>query len=116
MSGFGDFTSICETAPLPMCASLGPVMSSGRVGIEPNCYSRNIELANTIIFEGATAVMHIVAILMTIVMILHIRSKFTAVGRQEILTFFYLYMLLTFISYAVFCLKKKTCLNTPLRR
>ncbi|CAH0015755.1 unnamed protein product [Clonostachys rhizophaga] len=101
MSGFGDFTSICEMAPLPLCASLGPVMSSGRVGIEPNCYSRNIELANTIIFEGATAVMHIVAILMTIVMILHIRSKFTAVGRQEILTFFYLYMLLCFISLVV---------------
>ena len=102
MSGFGDFTAICENAPLPLCASVGPVLSaSGRVGIEPDCYARNIELANTIIFEGAASVLHIVALGMTIIMILHVRSKFTAVGRKEILTFFYLYMLLTFISLLV---------------
>jgi hypothetical protein len=102
MSGFGDFTAICENAPLPLCASLGPVLSaSGRVGIETDCYARNIELANTIIFEGAASVLHIVALGMTIIMILHVRSKFTAVGRKEILTFFYLYMLLTFISLLV---------------
>ncbi|KAK7420312.1 Chitin synthase, class 7 [Neonectria magnoliae] len=102
MSGFGDFTSICETAPLPLCASIGPVLSSnGRVGIEPDCYARNIELANTIIFEGATSAMHIVALVMTVIMILHVRSKFTAVGRKEILSFFYLYMLLTCVSLIV---------------
>src|SRR6478752_8139682 len=99
MSGFGDFTSICETAPLPLCAAVGPVLkASGRTGIEPECYARNIELANTIIFEGAAAVMHIVALVMTVIMILHVRSKFTAVGRKEILSFFYLYMLLTAMS------------------
>jgi len=102
MSGFGEFTGICENAPLPMCASLGPVLSSsGRVGIEADCFARNIELANTIIFEGAASVLHILALVMTIIMILHVRSKFTAVGRKEILTFFYLYMLLTFISLIV---------------
>jgi hypothetical protein len=85
-----------------MCASLGPVLSSsGRVGIEADCFARNIELANTIIFEGAASVLHIVALVMTIIMILHVRSKFTAVGRKEILTFFYLYMLLTFTSLIV---------------
>ena len=31
-------------------------------------------------------------------MIFHVRSKFTAVGRKEILTFFYLYVLLTVVS------------------
>ncbi|KAI6780107.1 Chitin synthase export chaperone-like protein [Emericellopsis cladophorae] len=99
MSGFGSFVPICENAPLPMCASLGPVLtSSGRNGIEADCFSRNIELANTIIFEGAASVLHIVALIMTIIMILHVRSKFTAVGRKEILTFFYLYMILTAIS------------------
>jgi hypothetical protein len=102
MSGFGDFTSFCETAPLPLCASVGPVMSAtGRVGIEPECYARNIELANTVIFEGAASAMHIAALVMTVIMILHVRSKFTAVGRKEILTFFYGYMLLTFISLIV---------------
>lgn len=102
MSGFGDFRSICENAPLPLCANIGPVLSiSGRVGIEPDCYARSIELANTIIFEGAASAMHIVALVMTVVMILHVRSKFTAVGRKEILTFFYLYMLTTFVSLIV---------------
>jgi hypothetical protein len=102
MSGFGDFTSICQNAPLPLCASLGPVLgATGRVGIEPDCYARNIELANTVIFEGAASAMHIVALIMTVIMILHVRSKFTAVGRKEILAFFYIYMLLTFFSLLV---------------
>ncbi|EYB32016.1 hypothetical protein FG05_02729 [Fusarium graminearum] len=102
MSGFGDFTTICETAPLPLCAAVGPVLqATGRTGIEPECYARNIELANTIIFEGATAVMHIVALVMTVIMILHVRSKFTAVGRKEILSFFYLYMLLSAMSLVI---------------
>ena len=35
---------------------------------------------------------------MTVIMILHVRSKFTAVGRKEITTFFYIYMLLTVFS------------------
>ncbi|KAK2041179.1 chitin synthase export chaperone [Colletotrichum somersetense] len=102
MSGFGDFTNICHMVPLPLCASIGPTteVTSG-VGIEPDCYARNIELANTIIFEGAASAMHIVALLMTVVMILHIRGKFTAVGRKEILMFFYIYMLLSFISLCV---------------
>lgn len=30
---------------------------------------------------------------MVIIMILHIRSKYTAVGRKEILVFFYMYFL-----------------------
>lgn len=101
MSDFGDFRSICENAPLPLCATIGDSDELARGGIEADCYARNIELANTIIFEGATSVIHILAILMTIIMILHVRSKFTAVGRKEILNFFYLYMLLTFFSLLV---------------
>lgn len=101
MSDFGDFRSICENAPLPLCATIGNADELSRGGIESDCYARNIELANTIIFEGATSVIHILAILMTIIMILHVRSKFTAVGRKEILNFFYLYMLLTFFSLLV---------------
>lgn len=102
MGGFGDFTTLCETAPLPLCASVGPIRSvASGVGIEPDCYARNIELANTIIFEGASSFMHILALVMTVIMILHIRGKFTAVGRKEILAFFYLYMLLSFFSLVV---------------
>ena len=42
--------------------------------------------------------MHILALAMTAVMIIHVRSKFTAVGRKEITTFFYTYMALTVFS------------------
>ncbi|KAH8653839.1 chitin synthase export chaperone [Xylariales sp. PMI_506] len=102
MGGFGDFTTICQTAPLPLCASVGPITSiSNGVGIEADCFARNIELANTIIFQGATSFVHIIALCMTIIMILHVRGKFTAVGRKEILAFFYFYMLLSFFSLCV---------------
>ncbi len=91
----------------------------GSTGIEADCYARNIELANTIIFQGAASFAHIGALIMTVIMILHVRSKFTAVGRfaslsklyasmlilnflkigrKEITAFFYIYMLLSFAS------------------
>lgn len=83
MSGFGDFTGICHNAPIPLCSSIGPKTSiSTGVGIEPDCYARNIELANTIIFQGAASAMHIIALLMTVIMVLHVRGKFTAVGMS----------------------------------
>lgn len=79
--GFGQFDSICEKTPLPLCLLVGPASSiSGATGIVSNCYARNIEVANTMIFEGAASFMHIIALGMTVIMILHIRSKFTAVG------------------------------------
>jgi len=97
--GFGNFSVICTQAALPLCSVLGSTSSlAGSHGIEADCYARNIELANTIIFQGATSFMHIVALIMTVIMILHVRSKFTAVGRKEIISFFYIYMLLSFIS------------------
>lgn len=78
---FHGFDSICRKAAIPLCSLVGPASSiSGSTGIIPNCYARNIELANTIIFEGAAAFMHIIALVMTVIMILHVRSKFTAVG------------------------------------
>ena len=83
MPGFGDFTDLCHTAPLPLCAAVGPITSvSSGVGIEPDCYARNIEFANTIVFQGASSCMHIVALIMTVIMILHVRGKFTAVGKS----------------------------------
>ncbi|KAK0704339.1 chitin synthase III catalytic subunit [Lasiosphaeris hirsuta] len=99
---FGDFIDLCRMAPLPLCSSIGPITSiSAGVGIEPDCFARNIELANTIIFQSAASAMHIVALVMTVTMILHVRGKFTAVGRKEITTFFYIYMLLTFLSLCI---------------
>ncbi|KAF8473859.1 chitin synthase III catalytic subunit [Kalaharituber pfeilii] len=96
--GFGSFESLCENAPLPLCPLIGPYGGSGDRGIEPVCYARSIEFANTIIFQATNSFVHIVALIMTIIMVLHVRSKFTAVGRKEITTFFYLFTLLTVIS------------------
>ncbi|KAI9810310.1 MAG: Chitin synthase, class 7 [Pycnora praestabilis] len=97
--GFGDFQTICRKTAVPLCSLVGPPSSiAGKTGIEPECYSRNIELANTIIFQGAADMVHIAALIMTVIMIIHVRSKFTAVGRKEITTFFYIYMTLTFCS------------------
>jgi hypothetical protein len=79
--GFGDFDIICRKAAVPLCTLVGPANSiSGSAGIMPTCYARSIELANTIIFQGAADFMHIIALGMTAIMILHVRSKFTAVG------------------------------------
>ena len=119
--GFGDFESICRKTAVPLCSLVGPPSGiAGSTGIQPDCYSRSIELANTIIFQGGTDTMHILALIMTVVMVIHVRSKFTAVGqllprrkqdgglganiddrllgRKEITTFFYIYMVLTICS------------------
>lgn len=101
MGGFGDFGAICEQSALPICSILGPpstLTSTGQPLLLTTCNARSIELANTIIFQPATAFAHIGALIMTTIMILHVRSKFTAVGRKEILTFFYIYLLLTCFS------------------
>jgi hypothetical protein len=83
---FGDFTWFCEQAVIPLCSVVGAIQTiEFGVGIEANCYARNIELANTIIFQGAASFMHIIALIMTVVMILHVRSKFTAVGKLTLL-------------------------------
>ena len=81
---FGDFDTVCHKVALPLCSLVGGASSiTGRTGIIPACYSRNIELANTIIFEGAACFIHIIALGVTAIMILHVRSKFTAVGRFQ---------------------------------
>ena len=83
MGGFGDFTSICRLAPLPLCSEVGPITSvANGVGIDANCFSRNIELANTLIFQGAASFTHIIVLINTLVMVFHVRGKFTAVGRS----------------------------------
>ena len=81
--GFGDFDTICQNTALAFCVLVGPPSSlSGTTGIQATCYARSIELANTIIFEGAASFIHIIALVMTVIMIIHVRSKFTAVGTS----------------------------------
>jgi len=84
--GFGDFETICRKSALPLCAVVGPpsAISGSPTGIQANCYARSVELANTIIFEAATDFMHILALGMAAIMVLHVRSKFTAVGTTTL--------------------------------
>lgn len=130
---FGNFYGVCNEVSLVVCPLLG-----SDLGLEPSCYSRNVEINSTIIFQpgelrvvvrvnrgmnttrlkrialAATCFIHIAALIMTAIMIYHIRSKYTAVGefiplkflplriyfpqtscnlsgRKEIVLFFYLY-------------------------
>ena len=64
---FGSFTEICQTAALIVCPLVGS--SNGLTGISPTCYSRNVELAKTVIFQPATCFMHIVALIMLLIMV-----------------------------------------------
>jgi len=99
--GFGSFDAVCAQSPLPLCNLLGPPTTITILHnplLITGCSARSIEFANTIIFQAATDFAHIAALGMTAIMIFHVRSKFTAVGRREILTFFYIYILLTAIS------------------
>ncbi|KAF9949141.1 Chitin synthase, class 7 [Mortierella alpina] len=91
---FGSFNHICSTVSLTLCPLVGAPN-----GIEPVCYSRNIKIADTLIFQPSTLIIHVIALAMTAIMIYHIRSKYTAVGRKEIIMFFYLYMLVTIMDF-----------------
>ncbi|KAG7091218.1 hypothetical protein E1B28_010269 [Marasmius oreades] len=90
---FGSFDSICETAALVICPLVGTEQ-----GIEPSCYSRNVDVGGTLIFQPSTCFIHIVAIIMTAIMIYHIRSKYTAVGRKEIVLFFWIYAVIQLLA------------------
>ncbi|ODN76185.1 chitin synthase export chaperone [Cryptococcus amylolentus CBS 6039] len=84
---FGKFDYICQHAALVICPMLGDEQ-----GIAPTCYARNVQLGKQIIFQPATCIVHIAALIMTGIMLYHVRSKYTAVGRKEIVLFFYMYM------------------------
>jgi len=90
---FGSFNDICLTAALVIC----PLVGSDQ-GVEPVCYSRNVDVGGTLIFQPSTSFVHIVAIIMTAIMIYHIRSKYTAVGRKEIVMFFWMYMIIELLA------------------
>ncbi|CDZ98386.1 Chitin synthase III catalytic subunit [Phaffia rhodozyma] len=90
---FGTFDSICSTAALQVC----PLVGSAQ-GTEPSCYSRNVEIGGTLIFQPGACFIHIVALIMTAIMVAHIRSKYTAVGRKEIVLFFYIYALIELLG------------------
>jgi len=84
---FGSYEWACSQAALTVCPRLG----AGGQGIEPVCYARNVDVGSSLFFQPATTIAHVAALIMVFIMVLHIRSKYTAVGRKEILIFFYMY-------------------------
>ncbi|OMJ19955.1 Chitin synthase export chaperone [Smittium culicis] len=79
------------------------------LGTKPTCYARNIEIGGLIIFQAvdlfniliyiiATLIINIIAIIMTFIMIWHVRTKYTAVGRREMIMVFYLYLALVLLD------------------
>ncbi|ANB12741.1 Chs7p [Sugiyamaella lignohabitans] len=108
--GFGDFDILCHRTYLPLCSLVGPYNHEGLsaaettlfpTGIIPGCFARTIVLANTIIFNVGNAFMHIGAIGVLVLIIFNVRSKYTAIGRVEILHFFYIFTALTMISLVI---------------
>ncbi|EPB88928.1 hypothetical protein HMPREF1544_04188 [Mucor circinelloides 1006PhL] len=87
------FDGICQTVALTLCPLMGKFD-----GIEPICYSRNVEVAGLLVFQPATLMMNIVALCMTSIMIYHVKTKYTAVGRKEIAMFFQLYLVTIFLE------------------
>ncbi|KAJ3206441.1 Chitin synthase, class 7 [Dinochytrium kinnereticum] len=93
---FGSFDYFCSQVPLTVC----PLVGRPEGGINPTCYSRNIEIVGgMLVFEPATLVIHLIALIMTGIMIYHIKSKYTAVGRKEIVMVFYMYALTIVIEF-----------------
>ncbi|KAK9764707.1 Chitin synthase, class 7 [Basidiobolus ranarum] len=87
MVEFGSFESICRTISLTVCPLVGPLDHR----TVPSCYSRNIDIVGFILFQPGTFTVYLVALIMTVIMIYNIRMKYTAVGRKEMVLFFYLY-------------------------
>lgn len=82
---FGDFEWICHQASLTVCPALG-------LG-DPACYSRNIGMNSFLLFQPAVLAVALSAMVVTMIMIWHVRRKYTAVGRKEMVIFFYLFLL-----------------------
>lgn len=102
---FGKFDVLCNNTMLPLCSVVGSVNGTSvfEKGIVPSCYPRPVELANTMIFNLGSAFIHFGALLVVLIIIFNVRSKYTAIGRSELLHFFYLYLALTISSLVVDC-------------
>lgn len=85
---FGNFTDICKQASIPLCALVASDDDMFQVGIIPKCYSRSIDLANTVIFQVGNSIVNIGVLVLIMLILFNIKSKFTAIGRQEMIFFF----------------------------
>ena len=87
----GSFIGHCQSAPLPICPLVGH--PAGQASIPAICYSRNTEIFGRIVLMPPSVAVYFLAFVMSAIMIWHIKQKYTAVGRKEIVIFFYFYVL-----------------------
>ncbi|GMG21249.1 unnamed protein product [Ambrosiozyma monospora] len=96
---YGDFKELCEKSAIPICALVSPLGANLEEltfqGILPTCYARSVNIANTLIFQIGVAFIHI-AILIVLQMIIYLtRQRYTAVGRKEMIFFFWCFIAFT---------------------
>lgn len=101
---FGSFDSICSKTSLPICSVISTNNATDITrGILPKCYPRSVELANTMIFSVGNAFMHFGSLIIMLIIIFNVRGKYTAIGRKEMLHFFYSFIGLIVSSLVVDC-------------
>lgn len=102
---FGSFNSICSKAAFPLCSVVASVDENSYFsrGIVPECYAQSVELANTMIFQIGNAFIQFGGIIIVLVIIFNVRAKYTAIGRTEMLTFYYLIIALLVSTLVVDC-------------
>ncbi|CAH2351763.1 chitin synthase export chaperone [[Candida] railenensis] len=102
---FGSFDHVCNKTAFPICNVIQSLSNSTDFsrGVIPVCYSRSVELANTMIFQIGNAFVHFGSLIVLLIIIFHVRAKYTAIGRTEMLQFFYLCICLVISSLVVDC-------------
>ena len=67
----GSFDYFCDKIGLPICSLVGTTLVK-----EPQCYARNIDLGGGfLLFQPAVIAIHIIALIMTSIMISHTKFK-----------------------------------------
>ncbi|KAJ9069571.1 Chitin synthase, class 7 [Entomophthora muscae] len=89
MLQFGSYKELCQIAPLTVC----PYIETN-LGVDPLCYARSMTISgNNTVFEVASLIVYVLTLILCIFMIYSIKTKYTAIGRKEMVIFFYIYML-----------------------
>lgn len=77
--------------PATLAMSSSAALSSSSCVCHPRLH--HVSCPADPVFAAATCVIHICALVMVIIMLWHIRTKYTAIGRREISLFFYCYLI-----------------------
>lgn len=95
---FGEFDGICLRASIPLCALIASGDDLFGTGIVSKCYARSVDIANTVIFQVGNTFINIGALALIVLILFNIKNKFTAIGRLEMMHFYFTYFLLTALS------------------